>query len=638
MKIWRTICFLMLFSALLLGTSFAAEASGPLRILIDGLTVETDVPPFIDANNRTMVPVRFVSEGMGCHVEWDAGEQRVMVSRPGKTVALYIMQKTAVVDGIETDMDTTAILKSGRTMVPLRFLAEAFGLKVEWNQKNQTVSIFSPPEPTMPPEKTVPDSQLKSATVTGNIVNIRSGPGTGYSRLTQVAAGTRLNVLAENGEWLHVETPGGGKGWIAGEFVALNDPIPDRGADPHWNYFMPAGVSRYALVMKESVNVRSFPDLTSPSIIKVTLGQQLEVTGEQNGWYAVRLPDGRNGWVAGWLVAIKYDADKQKPAPEENPATGLISRWVAGERNTAGDLPFITGVEVEQSGNGVTLKIDADYPISPPLPLRLDNPSRLAFDFQAYIGEETEALSPTLPVNYGPVDRFRLGQFDDRTVRVVADLLGPASFELTQDAEKGTVSIRIYPVNTAGKLIAIDPGHGERNEWGGADPGAIGPTGLRERDVVLNISLQLGNILLNEGFAVIYTCENDTGLTLGERAFAAGISDAELLVSIHANASVNRSMSGSMTFYHASCGTPRESRMLASFIQSELLNRLQREDKGVRDADYVVLRNSSIPATLIEIAFISNPEEERLLADETFRRHAAEAIAIGIKRFLTARE
>ena len=200
MDFWRKICFIALAITLLLGISAATvQASGQVNISVDGTIVETDVPPFIDENGRTMVPVRFVSEALGCVVGWNAEEQRVRITRTGIAVDLYIGQKTAHIKGIDIDgtetkeMDTTAVLKAGRTMVPLRFLAETFGLKVDWKEEQRTVAIESPAPP--PQEEA---SAPWVGIVTGNNVNIRSGPGTNYNPpLTQVNAGTRLTILAD---------------------------------------------------------------------------------------------------------------------------------------------------------------------------------------------------------------------------------------------------------------------------------------------------------------------------------------------------------------------------------------------------------------------------------------------------------
>ncbi len=659
MKIWRIICLITLVFISVLGTSISTgQASGQVNITVDGKEIAVDVAPYIDENARTMVPVRFVSEALGCVVSWNAGEQRVRISHTGSAVDLHIGEKTAHINGVEKEMDTTAVLKAGRTMVPLRFLAETFGLNVNWKEEQRTVAIKSPA--TLPGEESsapgsdedkqsAPGSDedelpnLQIGIVTGNLVNIRSGPGTDNARLTQVAMGTRLTILeeepAEDGVWLQVEIPGGDKGWIAGWLVEIqNQASTTEDINLDGDYAMPAETARSALVMKESVNVRSAPGVESPVISKVSSGQQLDIIGEEDNWFAVKLPDGRSGWIAGWLAAVKYDADKKETPADSSRVAGLISRWSSGAQTVEGDLPALTGIEVEGSDGVVFLKVSAASYLAMPSSFRLDNPSRIVFDFPACLGEEES--SPTLQADHGPVSSFRVGQFDEQTVRIVADLQSQASYALTRSSDGRTITIQIKSVNLSEQIIVIDPGHGALQTWGGSDPGAIGPTGLRERDVVRSISLQVGNILLNEGLTVIYTCEGDTGLTLEERAAVASISGAELLVSIHNNASTDRSLSGTMTFYYAPPGTQEkqvsERKTLASFIQTELVNRLQRDNKGIREENFAVLRNCPIPAVLVEVAFISNPEEEKLLADQAFQRRAAEAIALGIKRYLAA--
>jgi N-acetylmuramoyl-L-alanine amidase len=652
------IYFFMPFLLLLLWTgSGPAEAAGTISIIVDGSAVYTDVPPYIDANNRTIVPIRFISEELGCEVDWNQGEKKATISRQDTTVEIYIDKHTALVNGKEVTLDTTAVLKEGRTMVPVRFLAETFKFKVTWREEERTVVIESqgsqPPsgkpetrdpeveEPkTEKPETGEHETEERFAVVNGNNVNIRSGPGTNYERLTQFNKGVTLKVLDQKDSWLQVELPSGGRGWIAGWLVDFpgtpTGTIPDQNTEPSGIY-MPSGVNRSALVMKPLVNVRSGPGEHYPVLREVYYGYRLTIIGEENNWLAVQLPDSSKGWIAAWLVAVRYDADKQDSIEKGNPTTNLVSRWSATEPENSGGLPTIADLLVEQSGSKVELEIRADSPLGLPSTMCLDNPSRLVFDFAAYLGESE--VFPTLEVPKGVVHCFRLGQYDDQTVRVVADLQAPATYALKQSPDGKTINIQIQPLASGGRIVVIDPGHGTLNQWESSDPGAIGPSGVKERDVNLSISGLLGNILLNEGYTVIYTNENNTGLSLEERALVAGLSGADLLVSIHSNASTNRSLSGTMTFYYDAPeyeqGSTRiqKSIALAGFIQAELLNRLQREDKGVQKANFAVLRNCSIPAVLVEVAFISNPVEEKLLADPAFQRRAAEAIALGIKRY-----
>lgn len=629
---------LILLLLLLWTGTVPVQAAETIKISVDGQVAQSDVSPYIDANNRTMVPVRFISETLGFYVGWQQKEKLVRVSQPGIVVELFIDQQTAYVNGDEHQLDTAAVLKDNRTMVPLRFLAETFGLKVFWRGEERTVVIESqsPPQTELETEtetKTETEIKKRRATVNGNNANIRSGPGTDYDRLTQVSKGTSLVVLAESGSWLQVELPGGDRGWIAGwlaNFVGTSTGEPKLSGE----YTMPADAGCFALVMKPSVNIRSGPGLQYPVISKTTLGQQLDILSEKGGWYAVRLPDGGSGWIAGWLAAVRYDNNKVKSDADGNQRPNLISRWSTGEPLMPGEQPFIADLKAEHYGSKVVLEISADSPLHMPSSFQLNNPSRLVFDFSARMGEDDPA--PSLAVNHGAVREVRLGQPDKGTVRVVADLQAPASYALDRSSDGKTIAVCIDTADSARRVIVIDPGHGTLNEWDSYDPGAIGPSGLKEWDVNRRISMLLGNILLNEGYTVIYTNETSTGLSLEERALVGGISGADLLVSIHANASTNPSMGGTMTFYHNNAQA-RKSMALAGYIQAELVNRLQRENKGIREANFLVLRSCPIPAALVEVAFISNPEEEMLLAGSAFQRRAAEAIALGIKRYLAAR-
>ena len=101
---------------------------------VDGELREMDVAPFINKENRTMVPVRFIAEAMGLSVRWDGKKRQVIITAEDKKVILTIDSQIAVVNGNPIKMDTKAVIVNGRTFVPLRFVAEAFGFQVEWDQ------------------------------------------------------------------------------------------------------------------------------------------------------------------------------------------------------------------------------------------------------------------------------------------------------------------------------------------------------------------------------------------------------------------------------------------------------------------------------------------------------------------------
>jgi hypothetical protein len=129
----------MLFTMLLFALASNASTIREVKVYVDGKEVSfPDQKPYIDANNRTLVPVRFPAEVFGAKVDWDGkdGKGRVDIAKPAnnKNVQLWINQRNYLVNGSSRSMDTEAVLTpQGRTVVPVRFIAEALGVKVEWD-------------------------------------------------------------------------------------------------------------------------------------------------------------------------------------------------------------------------------------------------------------------------------------------------------------------------------------------------------------------------------------------------------------------------------------------------------------------------------------------------------------------------
>lgn len=220
-------------------------------------------------------------------------------------------------------------------------------------------------------------------------------------------------------------------------------------------------------------------------------------------------------------------------------------------------------------------------------------------------------------------------------------------------------------------IVAIDAGHG------GEDPGAIGPTGLREKDVVLAIALQLRDrINATPGMRAMMTREGDYFVPLHERVRKARRVQADLFVSIHADAFIRREARGASVYALSTRGATsaaarwmaarenasdqiggvnvagvRDAQLLQAMLDmsttaqikdslklgEEILRPLGRvgrlHKRQVEQAGFAVLRAPDIPSVLVETAFISNPEEEAKLRDPAYRRQLVEAIAKGIQNY-----
>ena len=133
----------MIIAVFIPATAIAANST--VKVIVDGKQlVFPDAPAYIDSNNRTQVPVRFVMEELGCKVAWDSVTKYVTITRGDKTVQFIIGQSIYKVNGITMPaMDTQAVIYEDRTYVPIRFAAEAFGASVRWDGATKTVHIDS---------------------------------------------------------------------------------------------------------------------------------------------------------------------------------------------------------------------------------------------------------------------------------------------------------------------------------------------------------------------------------------------------------------------------------------------------------------------------------------------------------------
>lgn len=175
--------------------------------------------------------------------------------------------------------------------------------------------------------------------------------------------------------------------------------------------------------------------------------------------------------------------------------------------------------------------------------------------------------------------------------------------------------------SVSGQTIVIDPGHG------GNDPGAVA-NGLQEKDVVLDVGQRAADKLRASGANVIMTRSSDQFIALEERAAIANRANADIFVSIHANAAAATSATGTESYHFP---TSTNGRRLAANIQNELVSHLGTRDRGVKDANFSVLRNTAMPATLLELGFITNASEAERMKTASFRENAANAIHDGIQ-------
>lgn len=317
----------------------------------------------------------------------------------------------------------------------------------------------------------------------------------------------------------------------------------------------------------------------------------------------------------------------------------------------------------------------------------LDNPHRIVIDLHGMSPESVRVANRA--AGQGVVQRIRSGKRDEKTVRVVLDVnqpITPRSFSLTPSDQFGhrvvldldvplsmpTARVQKPAVTLGEKLItiAVDAGHG------GEDPGAIGPAGTREKDVSLAMARRLAALIdAQPGMRAVLTRSGDYSVGLQRRVEVAREYQADLFVSIHANAFRKRELRGSSVYVLSNRGASSEharwlarrenaadlvggieiaskdsdlASVLIDLSQSASLeasfdlggrilnslgqiNRLQKT--VVQQAGFMVLKAPDIPSVLVETAFISNPQEERLLRDPKHQERFAKSIMAGIRGY-----
>ncbi|GEK59828.1 N-acetylmuramoyl-L-alanine amidase [Marinococcus halophilus] len=184
----------------------------------------------------------------------------------------------------------------------------------------------------------------------------------------------------------------------------------------------------------------------------------------------------------------------------------------------------------------------------------------------------------------------------------------------------GGVFVNEAEASVEGKTVALDAGHG------GEDPGAL-DNGLHEKELVYDVAYRTKQRLEQAGAEVVMTRERDEYLPLEDRAEIANRKDADIFVSVHANAAATPYAEGTETYHYP---TSEEGQRLAFNLQEHMVDEFGSEDRGVKTANFSVLRNTEMPAALVELGFVTNKQEAERMKDSAFRNEAANALYLGI--------
>jgi N-acetylmuramoyl-L-alanine amidase len=327
-----------------------------------------------------------------------------------------------------------------------------------------------------------------------------------------------------------------------------------------------------------------------------------------------------------------------------------LSQSLLGRRLSTPRESLLRAMRVEQLGDGVVITLDLAA-LKSSSAFALEDPARLIIDLRG-AGATGSAASKDAPAG-APADLVgeTLAELAPAPARPEG-LPAPPAPELAPGAPPSGGPRMV-------RCIVIDAGHG------GQDTGTIGPGGLAEKDVTLDIARRLRASLRAElpGVRIVMTRDGDRFVSLEERTATANANDADLFISVHANASQSSSASGIETFVAdpealravreeqarrsnqlfasvSFASQVAESRSLARFVQGSLVRGVSAKspksakDRGIKHASFAVLRGARMPSILAEVSFVSNPEDENRLRTPGFRQRIASSLTAGVRAYV----
>lgn len=352
----------------------------------------------------------------------------------------------------------------------------------------------------------------------------------------------------------------------------------------------------------------------------------------------------------------------------------------AGFAQRAGSMSEITGIRVSTDADKTRIVVDGtketEYKVSV-----ISNPQRIIIDIQNAWVSPNVKKSTTIDSRFAKA--VRIAQHDSSTVRVVVESsMGKNNYKVfalkggttayrvvmdlgkvggdtsgsnnTNKAEKvetppsvttpsgttpsGTSTEPAFTPGLKGKIIALDAGHG------GSDTGAIGPTGVTEKGVTLRVAKALQKLLQAEGATVLMTRTTDTEVSpkkanasdveeLQARCDVGNDGNADIFISMHMDSFTNSTPSGTTGYYYTKGS--KASQRLAQYVSEGVVTALGTGNRGTKSCNFYVVKHTDMPATLVEMAFISNDKEEKLMNSEAGINRAAEGLLNGLRRFFS---
>lgn len=519
----------------------ASSASGEaVNLMIGGQAVKAEVPPVIKSG-RTLVPVRVIAEGLGAKVDWNEAARTAIITKGSQQLSLTLDSRTALVNGKQVKLDTPPFISKQRMLLPLRFVAESLGVTVGWDNSTRTVIANETPQIELNGQ--APKQPIKLYQVEDTMY---------------VTAQTVAEQLGQK------------------DFVWKR---PERGMTIDDQLVLP---------------LKQMEDELGGSFTWDKKDNQVEI--ERTSLVKDVSEDGDRVTIETTLPVIPQSFEMTGP-----------HRIVLDFPQTALDDDLVEELKRQDERNDDVGESEETE----------ETEQAASSDEEEDQDQEEQAEEPLIA-------DLRYSQYSASpdTVRVVIELNQKSTYELVYTEDGIEVKLTPKPKKT-GFLIVVDAGHG------GKDPGTSKAADKREKDFTLAVSNKVVAMLAQyPEFQVVPVRTTDVFYELSERVAIANDLEADLFLSIHANSFQKPTAAGTETFYYN-----ENSKAFAQVMHKHLQGATQFPDRGVKKSGFYVIKNTKMPAVLTETGFLSNPNESAQLMNPAFQDKIAKAMVAAIREY-----
>lgn len=554
--------------------------SPPISLYVNKQFIQTTIMDPIQLDNRVLVPAREVFEAMGAKVDWNSTLKRVTVEYNQKKIVLIVNNNEAIINGETVLMDVPGKIINDKIMIPIRFVSEAIGMKVDWDSENRAVWI----------EGNTQSSTDNSGSVTSPI----------YSKVQEVVTTETstqfLTTILASSAMDEVKV------------MTLDDKVVIDILNSKSLLNQSISVEENTYI--KGIRTSQFKEDTTRVVLDLKVPVEVVQTLSSDKTAFNMILTKKNG-ASNPLPDNGSTSENQTTGGNNTTGDNNVTNDEYDDSLTSQESLYVSGYRPKLNLSGVTsskIRVTDDY-----------RNKKLVFDLGA---DYSATLGDTeFQPGDGYVQSIKINTSGTTKITVTTNTV--YTYQVAQDSN-GAILELVRPREKYSQIVVLDIGHG------GSDSGAVA-NGVKEKEVNFNQGMALYYLLEADPSIKVYmTRESDVYPTLQFRSQLANEIEADLFISIHNN-SASANVTGAETLYYPN-GSDTRGKQIAQMVQEAIVS-CGLGNRGIKArSDLYVLRTTNMPAILLETGFLTNAAEAEYINSQSFINEWSQSVYNAIVR------